>query len=284
MKIATVGLLCACVLVTLVYLDGVSGRRFGGGGGFRGGGGGSSSRRRRSTASGFEREQCQRCTTSYIYQNRGYFMVQRDVRLSGAHEVSICREGTAACNWGKCSINYLWANNTITAFPDGKGGEDPAVGYISAQVESVLICGTLQLAPKLQVTILAVAMATFLLKFATFCDTSPACAEDLDSDVVKEESLYYYYRYRARTPDDTCPILSCFDTTMKKFAVGLLCVCLLIALVHVQEASGFFRSRGFRTIRYRTSYSSGAVGHAPALEVTLLAVAVAGVMRMVGGD
>ncbi|XP_078686017.1 uncharacterized protein LOC144918827 [Branchiostoma floridae x Branchiostoma belcheri] len=207
MKIATVGLLWACVLIALVYLDEVSGRRFGGGGGFRGGGGYrgsssrssrtvrtyryrssssgssgssgwsgrgysqrprfvpplllSSSRRRRSTANGFQREQCQRCTTSYIYQNRGYFM-KGTFDSPGAHEVSICREGTAACNWGKCSINYLWANNTITAFPDGKGGEDPAVGYISAEVESVLICGTLQLAPKLQVTILAVAMATVM--------------------------------------------------------------------------------------------------------------------------
>ncbi|KAI8518741.1 hypothetical protein Bbelb_047580 [Branchiostoma belcheri] len=180
MKFATVGLLWTCVLVASVYLDGVSGRRGRGGSGFRFRSVRrsssttrlrvvpilllTSSRRRRSRASSFLRQQqCQRCTTSYIYQDSttSYFMTGTSTS-PGSQEVSICRNGTAACNNGACSINYLWANNTITDFPDGVGGADPDVGSISAEVESVLICGTLQLAPKLQVTILAVAMATVM--------------------------------------------------------------------------------------------------------------------------
>ncbi|XP_019643508.1 PREDICTED: uncharacterized protein LOC109484606 [Branchiostoma belcheri] len=182
MKFATTGLLWTCVLVASVYLDGVSGRRGRGGSGFRFRSVRrsssitrlrvvpilllTSSRRRRisSSASSFlSEQQCQRCTTSYIYQDSttSYFMTGTSTS-PGSQEVSICRNGTAACNNGACSINYLWANNTITDFPDGVGGADPAVGSISAEVESVLICGTLQLAPTLQVTILAAAMATVM--------------------------------------------------------------------------------------------------------------------------
>ncbi|XP_066294530.1 uncharacterized protein [Branchiostoma lanceolatum] len=183
MKAATIGVLCACALVTLLHLQEVSGRR-GRGGGLRfrsssvrrsTGGSGStfrarivpplllaSSRRRRQSSS-LSDQQCQRCTATYIYQDPSTSTFMTGTSTSpGAQEVSICRDGTAACNNGACSINYLWSNNTITDFPDGVGGADPAAGNISVQVESVLICGTLRHAPTLQVTILALVVATVM--------------------------------------------------------------------------------------------------------------------------
>ncbi|XP_078605450.1 uncharacterized protein LOC144878575 [Branchiostoma floridae x Branchiostoma japonicum] len=155
MKTFTVGLLLTCALVTLVLLQGVSGRRGRGGGGFRfrssssvrRSGGSSfrarivpplllaSSRRRRQSASSSSlgAQQCQRCTAAYICQDPSTATFMTGTSTSpGAQEVSICRNGTAACNYGKCSINYLWSNRTITDFPDGVNAttSDPEVGII----------------------------------------------------------------------------------------------------------------------------------------------------------
>eukprot|EP00058_Branchiostoma_floridae_P023839 XP_002609329.1 hypothetical protein BRAFLDRAFT_103800 [Branchiostoma floridae] len=231
MKTFTVGLLLTCVLLTLVLLQGVSGRRgggFRGGGGYRSGGsryrGGSSvrrssgssgsggsryrpsspryrprivpplllssSRRRRSGSSSIlRRQECQHCTATYIYKDSRTSKYMTGTSSSpGAQEVSICRAGTAACNYGNCSINYLWSNRTITEFPDmgcldggavvGEGsgsgvrrlsGDLAAVVSVPgsshlcySQVESVLICGTLRHAPTLQVTTLALVMAAVM--------------------------------------------------------------------------------------------------------------------------
>ncbi|XP_078603986.1 uncharacterized protein LOC144877811 [Branchiostoma floridae x Branchiostoma japonicum] len=205
MKTFTVGLLLTCALLTLMLLQGVSGRRgggFRGGGGYRSGGsryrGGSSvrrssgssgsggsryrpsspryrprivpplllssSRRRRSGSSSIlRRQECQHCTATYIYKDSRTSKYMTGTSSSpGAQEVSICRAGTAACNYGKCSINYLWSNRTITDFPDIVGVSDPEAGTISNQVEAVLICGTLRHAPTLQVTILALVMVAVM--------------------------------------------------------------------------------------------------------------------------
>ncbi|XP_035684952.1 uncharacterized protein LOC118421646 [Branchiostoma floridae] len=123
----------------------------------------SSGRRRRSRRSSNRRlfnQQCQQCTPGYVafdpvtnkYRLQTYGSISEEAQL-----MRICRSGSVACNSGRCSINYLYSNGTITDFPDNIGGVDPYVGRISSTLESVLICGTLRHAASLQVTLLVLA-------------------------------------------------------------------------------------------------------------------------------
>ncbi|XP_078686013.1 uncharacterized protein LOC144918826 isoform X2 [Branchiostoma floridae x Branchiostoma belcheri] len=115
------------------------------------------SRRYRSNDRQYQ-EQCQQCTPGYV----SFDPVTNKYRLlqygtEDAQLMKICRSGSAACSGGRCSLNYLYSNGTITDFPDNIGGADPYVGRISNTLESVLICGTLRHAASLQVTLLALA-------------------------------------------------------------------------------------------------------------------------------
>ncbi|XP_066294531.1 uncharacterized protein [Branchiostoma lanceolatum] len=114
-------------------------------------------RSRRSSNSGLFDQQCQQCTPGYVAFDSltNKYRLQYGSISEDAQLMRICRSGSAACNRGRCSVNYLYRNGTITDFPNIVG--DPYVGRISSTLESVLICGTLRHAASLQVTLLALA-------------------------------------------------------------------------------------------------------------------------------